>query len=115
MQLDELTRIIVDTLNDMKAYDITVLDVEKLTSFTDTMIIATGQSDRQVKSLASKVLERIKHEHHEVLGVEGIDQGQWALLDFGDAIVHVMHPDTRKYYQLEKLWSIEERDDVKSF
>lgn len=113
MQLDELTKVIVDTLNEMKAYDVTVLDVKELTSFTDTMIIATGQSDRQVKALANKVLEKIKHSHHEVLGVEGIEQGQWALLDFGDAILHIMHPDTRNYYQLEKLWSVNDREDIK--
>jgi len=114
MQLDELTRVIVDTLNEMKAYDVTVLNVRDLTSFTDTMIIATGQSERQVKALANKVLEEIKRSHHEILGVEGIEQGQWALLDFGDAILHVMRPDTRNYYQLEKLWSVNDREDVKT-
>ena len=114
MQNDELTKLIVDTLNESKAYDVTVLDVAKLTSFTDTMIIATGQSDRQVKALANSVMEEVKHQHHEILGAEGIEQGQWALLDFGDAIVHVMHPEMRNYYQLEKLWSHDQPEDLKS-
>ncbi len=114
MQLEKLTRLIVDTLNDMKAYDVTVLHVEKLASFTDVMIIATGQSDRQVRALATRVLEETKRRHVTSLGSEGIDQGQWALLDFGDVIVHVMHPDMRNYYQLEKLWTAHEQEDVKS-
>lgn len=114
MQPEETVEFIVKTLNDMKAYDVTVLDVEKLTTMTDVMIIATGQSDRQVKALANKVLEDVKHRHHEVLGTEGIESGQWALLDFGDIIVHIMRPDLRDYYQLEKLWSLPARDTMRS-
>lgn len=114
MPQDEFIGFITKTLNDMKAYDVTVLNVEKLTTMTDNMIIATGQSDRQVRALASKLLEEVKHRHHEVLGTEGIEQGQWALLDFGDVIVHVMRPDLRDYYQLEKLWSMREQDSIKT-
>ncbi len=111
--MEQLTRKIVDTLNEMKAFDVIVLDVKELTSFTDTMILATGQSNRQVKALSMKVLEQAKKDQYEILGTEGIEQGQWALLDFGDAIVHIMHPDMRNYYQLEKLWSVNEREDVR--
>lgn len=94
-------------LDDNKAIDIQVLDVQGITSITDTMIIASGQSDRQVKSLADKIIMAAKKSGLELLGVEGQQQGDWVLIDLGDVIIHLMRPDTRLYYQLEKLWSAE--------
>lgn len=99
-------------LDDNKAIDIQVLDVQGITSITDTMIIASGQSDRQVKSLADKIIMAAKKSGLELLGVEGQQQGDWVLIDLGDVIIHLMRPDTRLYYQLEKLWSAENQQAV---
>jgi len=96
---------LVDALQELKALDTQVLDVSRLTSIADTMIIASGRSDRQVRALADKVIERAKELEIPPLGVEGEQQGTWILVDLGDVIVHLMHPTTRAYYQLEKLWS----------
>lgn len=96
---------LVGALEDVKALDIQVLDVRNLTSITDTMIIASGRSDRQVKGMADKVIEQSKALGIPPLGVEGEQQGAWILVDMGDVIAHLMHPTTRAYYQLEKLWS----------
>jgi ribosome-associated protein len=102
---DRLTRAVIRALDELKAIDIAVLDVRRLTTLTDTMIIASGRSDRQVKAIAVKVIETSKASGFRPLGVEGMAEGEWVLVDLGDAIVHVMHPTTRAYYQLEKLWS----------
>ena len=103
--------LLIDTIRDamssMKAMDVLVIDVREQTSITDTMIIASGTSNRQVKSISQKVIEDCKHQGFEVMGVEGQEQANWVLIDLGDAIVHVMHPDSRQYYQLEKLWSMD--------
>ncbi len=92
--------------------DIQVIDVTKMTNITDRMIIASGRSNRQVKSLAEKVAASAKEQGVKPLGVEG-EQGDWVLVDLGDVIAHLMHPTTRAYYQLEKLWS-EEHQEVQS-
>lgn len=103
---EQLTRTIVSALDDLKAIDIQILDVTHLTSITDTMIIASGGSDRQVKALARGIVESARKQHGiKPLGMEGLDEGEWVLVDFGDAIVHLMHPTARAYYQLDKLWS----------
>ena len=103
--LKAINAALVDALEEVKALDIQVLDVRKLTTITDTMIIASGRSDRQVKALADKVIERAKQLGIPPLGVEGEQQGAWILVDMGDVIAHLMHPTTRAYYQLEKLWT----------
>jgi len=87
--------------------DIQVFDVTKLTSITDRMIVASGRSDRQVKSLAAKLIASAKEQGVKPVGVEGEQKGDWILVDLGDVIAHIMHPTTRTYYQLEKLWSEE--------
>lgn len=87
--------------------DIQVIDVSEITTITDRMIIASGRSERQVKALADKVVEFAKKEGQKPLGVEG-QKGDWVLVDLGDVIAHLMHPNTRAYYQLEKLWSEEQ-------
>lgn len=108
MNLKELTQILVNALDDMKALDIQVIDVSDISSFTDNLIIASGRSDRQVKALAEKIIETAKNNGVVPLGVEGKEQGEWVLVDMGDVIAHLMHPTARAYYQLEKLWGTEE-------
>ncbi len=98
---------ILETLDGAKAVDVIVFEVSKLTSISDYMIIASGRSGRQVNSIAEKVIETAKEKGLKPLGTEGKKEGDWVLVDLGDIIVHVMHPDTREYYQLEKLWSAE--------
>jgi ribosome-associated protein len=101
----DVCKLVVSTLEDMKASDITVLDVSKITSITDNMIIATGRSSRHVKSLADKTIEAAKENGAEIIGSEGYQQGEWILVDLGNVVVHVMQPTIREYYQLEKLWA----------
>ena len=86
-----------------------MIDVTKVTDITDRMIIASGRSNRQVKSLAEKVVASAKEQGVKPLGMEG-EQGDWVLVDLGDVILHLMHPTTRAYYQLEKLWSEEHQE-----
>lgn len=107
--MNSFARLITDTMEDLKAQDVQTLDVRALTTMTDYMIIASGRSDRQVKAIADKVIETAKTKKIRPLGVEGQQQGEWILIDFGDVIAHVMRPDTRDYYQLEKLWAQTDR------
>lgn len=95
----------VAALEDIKASDIAVLNVKKLTSMADYMIIASGESSRQVKALARNVADKLREAGAEVVGVEGEDSGEWVLVDLGHVIVHVMHPAVREYYNLEELWT----------
>ena len=104
MQSKQLLTLILAALDDGKGNDIKVIDVRDKTNITDYMVIASGTSDRHVVSLADRVVERLKDNHLKPLGVEGENTGEWVLVDFGDAIVHVMKPQTREFYQLEKLW-----------
>ena len=108
MQADELKLLVIDALEDIKAEDIQVLDVTKMTDVTDLMVIASGKSTRQVKALANQVVTQAKAAGIQPLGVEGEDMGEWALVDLGDVIVHVMTPQTRATYNLEKLWQVPE-------
>jgi len=94
-----------DALVDAKAQDITVLDVRKLSDFTDTMMIATGTSTRHVVAVAERVREMLREHGVRAVGIEGEKVGDWVLLDFGDAVVHVMRAPMRDFYNLEKLWS----------
>jgi ribosome-associated protein len=104
MNIESIKQIAVAALEDIKARDIVVLDVAKLTSIADYMIIASGESARQTKALARHVTDKIKAAGGEVLGVEGEDNGEWVLVDLGPVIVHIMHPAVRQYYNLEELW-----------
>jgi ribosome-associated protein len=99
-------------LDDLKAQDITALDVRHLTSVTDTMIFASGRSDRHVRSIADSVVERCKEAGIVPLGVEGQQAGEWILVDLGDVVVHVMLPRVRDFYNLERLWDIAARDEA---
>lgn len=104
-KIKELVDITLAALNDVKAIDVVVFEVSKLTTISDYMIIASGRSKRQVAALADSVIETAKKYGIQPLGVEGKTEGEWVLVDLGDIIVHIMHPETREYYQLEKLWS----------
>ena len=104
MPSDELVKIAVAALEEIKATDITVIDVKDKTSITDFMVIASGTSSRHVKSMANEVLEKIKEQGVRPIGSEGLDGGEWALLDLGDVVVHVMQVATRQFYDLERLW-----------
>ena len=101
-----LTKLAVAALEDMKAVNVKVLDVRKLTDVADTMIVATGNSDRHVKSIADRVIERCREAGHRAYGVEGQKEGEWVLVDLQDLIVHVMLPRIREFYGLEKLWDL---------
>lgn len=103
----KLCNIVVAALEELKASEIQIIDVRKLTSITDYMIFASGNSSRQVKALADKTIETVKSEKIIPLGTEGVQEGDWALVDLGDVIVHIMRPVIREYYQLEKLWSVD--------
>jgi|SRR5690554_881491 len=103
---DELNQIVINALEDLKGKNIVQLDVRGLSDVTDNLIIASGTSNRHVKSMANNAVEDAKKLGHMPLGVEGMDAGDWVLVDFGDTVVHVMQEETRNFYELEKLWSI---------
>lgn len=105
MNSEQLCTLIIDALDDVKAQDITKLDVRKMTTVTDYMIVASGTSNRHVKALVDNVSEKAREAGHKPIGVEGEEGGEWVLLDLQDALVHVMLPKVREFYNLEKLWS----------
>ena len=105
MRLNKIQKTAVTALEDIKARDITVLDVRKLTSLCDTQIIASADSNRQVKALAQHVRDRLKAAGAGIVGVEGEETGEWVLVDAGDIVVHIMQPAIRAYYNLEELWT----------
>ena len=104
MELETMKQAVVSALEDIKARDIMVLDVSKLTSMTDCMIIASADSNRQTRALSNNVQEKLKALGAQVLGVEGEENGEWVLVDLGQVIVHIMQPAVREYYSLEQLW-----------
>jgi len=107
MTIDELKKLAIDALDDLKAKDITVLDVKGKTTVTDWIIVATGSSSRHVKSIANNVIIEAKNAGRSPLGVEGENEGEWVLVDLGDIIVHVMQQQVREFYDLESLWSVD--------
>jgi len=104
MQSEQMLQLAQNALEDLKAQNIVSIDVRDKTSVTDYMLIASGTSSRQVKALAEHVLEKFKEQGVRPLGSEGLDGGEWALLDMGDLLVHVMQAQTREFYDLERLW-----------
>lgn len=105
MRLDKLLKATVAALEDIKARDIVVLDVKRLTSLFDRIIIASADSSRQGKALSSNVQEKLKALGAKVYGVEGEQVGEWILVDLGAIVVHIMQPAVRQYYNLEELWT----------
>jgi ribosome-associated protein len=101
---ETLLELVTMSLDKGKAQDVRILDVRGMTSITDYMVVASGRSARQVKALKDLVLEAAREQQVRPLGVEGETVGEWVLIDFGDVIVHTMRPETRDFYQLEKLW-----------
>lgn len=105
-QLDSLTKTkkIVETALELKAEQPLALDMRELTAYADYFVILTGRSDRQVRSIAESIVHVLKGQDEAPLGVEGLDDGKWVLIDCNDAIVHVFDPETRVQYDLERLW-----------
>ena len=107
MQVEQLRDLVINTLEDMKAFDIVTLDVRGKTSITDYFVIASGTSDRHVKSMAQAVAFQAKAAGEAPLGQEGVDEGEWALVDLNGVVLHAMQPKVRDFYQLERLWAME--------
>ena len=105
MRLDKLVKITTDALEDVKGRDITVIDVRKMTSLFDKIIIVSVESTRQSKAMASRVQEKVKEQGGKVYGVEGEQTGEWVLVDLGAVVVHIMQTTIRSYYNLEELWT----------
>lgn len=103
-QWDTLVAIAVNALEDIKGKDIIVLDTSAKTSLFARMIVASGDSTRQVKALANNVAVELKQAGFEIISTEGLDSGEWVLVDAGDLVVHVMQPAVRDYYDIEALW-----------
>lgn len=105
MTLAKLVRTVVAALEEIKAHDIEVLDVKKITALFDRMIIASADSTRQTRAIANNVVEKVKAAGGTVYGTEGEQNGEWILVDLGDVLVHVMQSAVRAHYNLEELWA----------
>lgn len=109
---ESVRELVENVLDDLKAEAIVWLDVRHLTSVTDLMVVATGRSNRHVRAVAETLLEQSKERGLTPLGVEGLDGGEWVLIDLADIVVHVMLPKVREFYDLEKLWDLDSVDDA---
>lgn len=106
MKSVELVELVKNALDDMKARDVVVLDVRDMTGVTDYMVVASGTSNRHVKSLANNVIDEAKQQGIKPFGTEGDNVSEWVLVDFGDVVVHAMLPEARAFYDIERLWSV---------
>ncbi|MBB3047189.1 ribosome-associated protein [Litorivivens lipolytica] len=106
MKSVELVELVKNALEDMKARDVVVLDVREMTGVTDYMVVASGTSNRHVKSLANNVLDEARQQGLKPMGMEGDNVAEWVLVDFGDVVVHTMLPEARTFYDIERLWSV---------
>lgn len=102
--LEAMKLAVVDAIEDIKGFDISVMDVRNLTSMTNYMIVASANSSRQAKAVADNVREKLKEKGFSIRGTEGEKEGEWVLVDLDDIVVHIMVPATRAYYNLEQLW-----------
>ena len=114
MDVRKLQKIIVAALADIKGEDVEVINTTKLTSLFDRIVVATGNSNRQVKSLARNVQDKVREAGGEVIGVEGEATGEWVLVDLGSIVVHIMQPAVRSYYNLEELWQTKPKRAAKA-
>ena len=112
MNSQQLSELVMEALEEVKAKDIVKLDVRKLTTITDYMIVASGTSSRNIKALANAVAKKSREVNHRPQGIEGEDGSEWVLLDLQDTLVHVMLPRVREFYNLEKLWSLAPLSDM---
>lgn len=112
METEPLADLVVEALDDLKGLDIQRIDVRDRTSVTDIMVLASGTSERHIGSLADRVVERARESGNKPLGVEGEGGSDWVLIDLGDVVVHIMLPEKREFYNLEKLWSLAGRDSA---
>ena len=101
----QLRDLIINTLDDNKAEDIIEIDLPKDTAIADFMLIASGRSSRQVAAIAENLMRTLKNEGYKSISIEGLNQGDWVLIDTGDAIIHVFRPEVREFYNLERIWS----------
>lgn len=106
MESEQLLKLVQTSLEDMKAHEMRTLDVRRLTSVTDYLVIVSGTSDRHVRSLASRLVENAKAAGQVPIGVEGLESAEWVLVDLADVVVHVMQPKVREFYKLEDLWAV---------
>ena len=104
MDIRKKQRVVVDALEDIKGRDIEVYDTARMPSMFERVVIASGDSTRQVKALADSVQDKIRETGARVYGVEGEASGEWVLVDLGDVVVHIMHPTVREFYNLEEVW-----------
>jgi ribosome-associated protein len=104
--MSDLNKSIINALENLKGQEIVTLDVSQLSDVMDTLIIASGTSSRHARSLAENMVEETKKAGFRALGIEGLETGDWVLVDYGDTVVHVMQDEARNYYELEKLWSM---------
>ena len=102
--LDTMKQAVSEALEDIKGFDIAVMDVRKLTNMTSYMIVASATSSRQAKAMGDNVREKLKEKGYAIRGTEGEKEGEWVLVDLNDMVVHIMIPATRAYYNLEQLW-----------
>jgi ribosome-associated protein len=107
MNFEELRELVINALEDLKVAELTEIDVREKSSVTDLMIVATGTSSRHVSSLANNVIMEYKKHGLLPIGVSGERDGEWVAVDLGDIVVHVMQPQVREYYNLEKLWEVD--------
>lgn len=114
MTTDELQNLVIQAMEDLKAEHISHINLEGISGFTDRMVFASGTSNRHVKSIAQSVVDSSKQANISPLGVEGEDIGDWVLVDLGDVVVHVMLPETREFYDIERLWTDQAGHDVDS-
>jgi len=102
--LEAMKVAVIDALDDIKGFDITTMDVRKLTNMTSYMIVASATSSRQAKAMGDNVRSKLKEKGYEIRGTEGEKDGEWVLVDLNEIVVHIMVPATRAYYNLEQLW-----------
>ena len=107
MRSKQLLALAENALTDLKARDVTVLDVRQLTPIADYMVVASGTSDRHVKSIADRLVQRASDAGCPLLGIEGTESGEWVLVDLADVVVHIMQPKAREFYKLESLWDMD--------